>query len=69
MEMTIGQGRGSNPNSKKNLRRPDCKYFVFDNENGNAKISGPHTSGVAYRKAQELNMAAGKSCRYFSWTE
>jgi len=63
MEMTIGQGRGSNPNSQKNLKRPDYKYYVLDSTD-NSVVSGPHAFGVAYKKAEALNAKNGH--RYFA---
>ena len=57
------RGRGSNPNSKNNLRKPSYIYCVFDSVD-NSVVSGPHAFGVAYKKAEALN---GKSShRYFT---
>jgi hypothetical protein len=59
MTILAGRGRGGNPESKKNLRKPKYIYFVFDSktyENGKPiPVSGPHAFGVAYRKADLLN--------------
>lgn len=48
------RGRGSNPKSKENLRKPEYIYCVFDAAD-NSIVSGPHAFGVAYKKAEKLN--------------
>ena len=55
MEMTIGQGRGSNQNSKKNIDKAnERRFWIMDVEN-NHPLFGPYCRRIAHLKMEKLN--------------
>jgi len=60
----MNAGKGSNPNSRANLKVPARNTYVFNSEN-NEMISGPHFFKVAYKKAVDLNRKFSTN-RYFA---